>query len=109
VINKYIDAAMGQVVARKEEVIRDTLTDVLGSAWLPQDIRSRCKLERVIGQPFETLIIDGAAVLEIYDIKFEEPEWQGDKYVYRVTQNFRCLLPRGPTHNTERQEPVDHG
>lgn len=89
-ISDYIKPAMAYMVTEKEGEIKRALDDFWGT-WSLRDIGSRCRLERVEGSPVETLIVDGVPILEIHPMEFSEPVLEGDRYVQRVTQNFRRL------------------
>lgn len=49
------------------------------------DIKKRCRFERVVGLPFETLFFDNEPLLEIYPVEMEQ-ERKDDRFVVRLTQ-----------------------
>lgn len=90
-LEKYIDPAMRKLVAQKEELVRRVAADVIGKAWLPIDIKNRCRFERILGETWETLIIDGEPVLMLFDLEVSPPELRGDSYVSNVSQRYRYI------------------
>lgn len=89
-ISDYIKPAMTAVVAKKDGEIKAVL-DEFSPGWTLVDIKQRCQLVRVHGSPVETLYMDGVPLLEIHPPEFHEPVLEGDRYIVRITQNFRRL------------------
>jgi hypothetical protein len=98
-ISDYVKPAMQEMVAKKEGEIKAAL-DEFWPAWTLEDIKRRCQLVRVWNSPVETLVMDGVPLLEIHPLEFTEPVLEGDRYVSRVTQNYRRLGPRRDTGTT---------
>lgn len=92
-IRDFVKPAMDAMVSKKEGEIKSAL-DEFWAAWTMEDIKRRCQLVRVAGSPVETLYADGVPILEIHPMEFAEPVLEGDRYVQRVTQNFRRLAVR---------------
>jgi len=88
--DKYVMPAMHAMAAKKEAEIKAVLDDYC-PGWTMVDIKSRCRLERMWNSPVETLIMDSTPLLEIYPPEFGEATLEGDRYVMRVTQNYRRL------------------
>lgn len=59
--------------------------------WKFSDARKRCWINVNPVTKIETLYADGVPVLEMHPLEFSEPELVGDKYIQRITQNFRRL------------------
>jgi hypothetical protein len=54
-------------------------------------VKTRCELVSVVGDPVQTLHLDGKPILEIHPIEFGKVEYKGDSYVQTITQKFRRL------------------
>lgn len=89
-ISDYVKPAMNEMVAKKEGEIKAAL-DEFCPAWTLEDIKRRCQIVRHWNSPVETLVMDGVPLLEIYPLEIAEPALVGDRYVTRVTQNYRRL------------------
>jgi hypothetical protein len=89
-ISDYVKPAMLEMVAKKEGEIKDAL-DEFCPGWTLVDLKQRCQLVRVWNSPVETLQMDGVPILEIHPPEFHPAVLEGDRYVMRVTQNFRRL------------------
>lgn len=91
IIEECIRPAMEKMVGQQEELIRRAVVDVIGVAWLPQDIKRRCTFTRIIGETWQTLNIDGEPVLMLFDVEFPEPVRHADRYVVNVSQRYKYL------------------
>lgn len=90
-LDQYISPAARKMMAQKEDLIRRVVVDVIGRAWLPRDIKNRCRFERILGETWETLIIDGEPVLMLFDLEVSPAELRGDSYVSNVSQRYRYV------------------
>lgn len=90
-IEQYTKLAMEKMVAQKEGLVQRAVVEVIGKAWLPSDIKNRCRFERILGETWETLIIDGEPVLMLFDWEFSPAEMRGDSYITKVSQRYRYV------------------
>lgn len=90
-IQEHIDAATGRLAFQQDELIRRAVVEVMGRAWLPQDIKNRCRFERILGENWQTLLIDGEPVLMLFDVEFPGPERLDDRYVCKVSQSYKFV------------------
>lgn len=91
----YINPAMKSIAGQKEGVITEVLNAVM-PGWTMDDVRIRCRWVRYPGSPVETLQVDGEDVLEMHPIEVEPPVMEFDRYVSRLTQNYRKLGRAAP-------------
>lgn len=100
-LEKFIEAPMLKMIERKEGIVRDALDRVL-PGWTMEDVRKRCEWIKVKGRPEETLHVDGEPVLEMHPLEFSDCILEGDRYVTRVTQQYRYIgraaPPQEPPH-----------
>jgi len=89
-LSDFIKPAMTEMVCKLDGEIKDAL-DEASPGWALVDVKQRCQRLRIHGSPVETLCLDGVPILEIHDPQFHEPVLEGDRYIMRITQNFRRL------------------
>jgi hypothetical protein len=102
IIEECTRPAMEKMVGQQEELIRRAVVDVIGVAWLPQDIKRRCRFDRIIGETWQTLYIDGEPVLMLFDVEFPEAERLDDRYVCKVTQRYKYVGRASHLNGAER-------
>lgn len=101
-LEKFLEAPMRQMVERKEGIVREALNRAL-PGWTMEDLRNRCQWIKVNGRPEETLHVDGEPVLEMYPMEFSDAVLEGDRYVSRVTQQYRYLGRATPPQRESRE------
>jgi hypothetical protein len=87
----YIQQATKKLVGQQDDLIRRAMVDVIGEALLPQEMMNRCALQRIIGESWQTLYIDGEPVLMLFDLEFPESERLEDRWVCRVSQRYKYV------------------
>ena len=91
-ILEFIQPAMTEMVSKKESEVREALNIFWHDwNWKFVDAKKRCWINVDPRNRIETLYADGIPVLEMRALEFSEPELVGDRYVQRITQNFRRL------------------
>jgi hypothetical protein len=90
-LSDIIKPATGEMVRKKEGLFRMALDAACPDGWVLADLKTRCRLERIVGTTYETLLLDGEPILEIHDVEFHEPVMEGDRWVGRLAQNYRFL------------------
>jgi hypothetical protein len=90
-LNKYIEPAMRKMVQQKESIVQRAVVEVIGRAWTASDIKNRCRFERILGETWETLVIDGEPVLMLFDMEVSPAELRGDSYISNVSQRYRYI------------------
>lgn len=88
---EYIDPAMQKIAEQKESLIQSAVEAILGRDWRLMDIRKRCRFERILGEPWETLVVDGEPALMLFDMEVGKFEQRGESYISNVSQKYKFL------------------
>lgn len=86
-MEKMIYEAAGSMYRKMDDEVRSAL-NAFWPVWTLDDVKRRCQIVRVAGQPLEILCADGIPLLEIYPVE-TSMELKGDRYVMTMTRRFR--------------------
>lgn len=83
-IKEVTNIAAAAMVKKFEDEIKAALDHFI-PGWTLEDVKTRCVLQRVRGEPDETLVIDGRPVLKFGPVESELTP-KGELYVARYTR-----------------------
>lgn len=88
--DEVLKNAAADMASKKESTIKIVLDETIPEGWTLADVKKRCRMVRVAGNPVETLHVDGVPVVEFWPIESEMvPTETG--WTYKVTQKYRKL------------------
>jgi hypothetical protein len=88
---KFVNPCMKDLLAHKEQIIREVVNELI-PGWTLTDIQKRLSIIVLASDPLqrETLCLDGKPIMEFYPLETSRHD-EGDKFVFRVTQQYRRL------------------
>ena len=81
--------AMSEGCTKKvDDVIRSAINAEIGESWSLADMKGRLQSVRRVDQPFQTFLLDGSPILELWDPEMTT-ERRGDSTHMVLTQQYR--------------------
>lgn len=91
---EYAERLGYELARKKDTLICDSITAVIGIDWTLESIAPRLRREQVVDEPQETWFLDGAPLVEIWPAKLT---WSDEGFSHMANAGFQYRLLWGST------------